>query len=70
MRATQVEVKNQVRVHSTAKKLVRGLTSEPIAPLLTILVNWLDTPRQFRDSLTGVFDAMYGKVRQKRGAYS
>ncbi len=63
-------LKTEIRVYSTAKKLVRGLTSEPIAPLLKVLVNWLDTPRQFRDSLTGVFDSMYGKVRQKRGAYS
>jgi hypothetical protein len=30
-------------------------------------VNWLDTPRQFRDSLAGVFDSMYGEVRPKRG---
>jgi len=63
-------LKTEIRVHSTAKKLVKGLTSEPIAPLLTILVNWLDTPRQFRDSLAGIFDSMYGEVRQKRGAYS
>jgi transposase len=48
----------EVRVHSTAKKLVRGLTAEPIAPLLTILVNWLDTPREFKDSLSGIFDSM------------
>ncbi len=63
-------LKTEVRVHSTAKKLVRGLTSEPIAPLLTILVNWLDTPREFRDSLLGIFDSMYTEVRQKRGARS
>lgn len=63
-------LKTEVRVHSTAKKLVRGLTSEPIAPLLTVLVNWLDTPREFKDSLSGVFDSMYEEVRQKRGAYS
>ncbi len=60
----------EVRVYSTAKKLVRGLTSEPIAPLLTVLINWLDTPREFKDSLSGVFDSMFEEVRQKRGAYS
>jgi transposase len=63
-------LKTEVRVHSTAKKLVKGLTSEPIAPLLTILVDWLDTPREFRDSLLGIFDSMYTEVRHKRGAYS
>ena len=39
-------LKTEVRVHSTAQKLVRGLSSEPIAPLLTVLVNWLDTPKK------------------------
>ena len=63
-------LKTEVRVHSTAKKLVKGLTSEPIAPLLTILVDWLDTPREFRDSLLGIFDNMYSEVRHKRGARS
>jgi hypothetical protein len=63
-------VKTEVRVHSTAQKLVRGLTSEPIAPLLIVLVNWLDTTREFRDSLSGVFDCMYEKVRHTRGAHS
>ena len=63
-------LKTEVRVHSTAKKLVKGLTSEPIAPLLTVLVNWLDTPREYRDSLMGVFDSMFSEVRQKRGARS
>jgi len=58
-------LKAGIQVHSTAKKLVRGLTSEPMAPLLTILVNWLDTPRQFRDFLAGVFDSMYEEVRHE-----
>jgi transposase len=66
----EAPLKSEVRVHSTAKKLVKGLTSEPIAPLLTILVNWLDTPREFRDSLLGIFDNMYSEVRHTRGALS
>jgi hypothetical protein len=63
-------LKTEIRVHSTAKKLVRGLTAEPIAPLLSVLVDWLDTPREFRDSLSGIFDSMFDIVREKRGAYS
>ncbi len=51
-------------------KLVRGRTSEPIAHHLTVfLVNWVDTPQEFRESFSGVFDSMYEEVRSKRGTY-
>lgn len=61
---------SEVRVYSTAKKIVKGLTTEPISPLLTILVNWLDTPKEYRDSLSGIFHSMYDVVHDQRGAFS
>jgi transposase len=63
-------LKTEIQVHSTAKKLVRGLTTEPIAPLLTVLVEWLETPREFRESLSGIFHSLYEVVHERRGVYS
>jgi transposase len=63
-------LKTEVQVHSTVKKLVKGLTAEPIAPLLTVIVEWLETPRDFRDSLSGIFHSLYEVVHDKKGAYS
>lgn len=60
----------EVKVYSTAKKIVKGLTTEPIAPLLKVLLDWISTPKQYRSSLSGVFDTMYNVVREQRGAFS
>ncbi|NHJ01408.1 MAG: IS110 family transposase [Candidatus Heimdallarchaeota archaeon] len=65
-----VPLGSEIKVYSTAKKIVRGLTTEPIAPLLNILVNWLDTPQEYRDSLSGIFYSMYEVVHDKRGTFS
>ncbi|MHA1331746.1 MAG: hypothetical protein ACTSR2_11770 [Candidatus Hodarchaeales archaeon] len=46
------------------------MTTEPIAPLLTILADWLDTPREYRDSLSGIFTSMFSAVHGKKGVYS
>ena len=56
-------LKTEVRIHSTAQKLVRGFSFEPLAPLRTILVNWLDTPHRIRDSLSGIHNIMQEEVR-------
>ena len=63
-------LKQEVKVYSTAKKIVKGLTSEPIAPLLEVLSDWLDTPKKYRESISGLFHTMYATTRQARGAFS
>ena len=63
-------MKTKVQAHSTTQKFVKELISVPIAPLPIVLVNWLENPRQFRDSLSGVFVSMYEEAMQKRGEYS
>lgn len=63
-------LKQEVKVYSTAKKIVKGLTSEPIAPLLEVLSDWLDTPKKYRESISGLFHNMYATTRQARGTFS
>jgi transposase len=63
-------LKQEVKVYSTAKKIVKGLTSEPIAPLLEVLSDWLDTPKKYRESISGLFHIMYATTRQARGTFS
>lgn len=57
----------EVKVYSTAKKLVKGLTTEPIAPLLKILTEWLETPKIYQESISGLFDQMYHVIHCTRG---
>lgn len=64
------ELKTEVKVYSTAHKIVRGLTTEPIAPLLQVVTNWLDTPKKYRESISELFHTMYAEIRPKRGACS
>jgi transposase len=63
-------LKQEVKVYSTAKKIVKGLTSEPIAPLLEVLSDWLDTPKKYRESISELFHIMYATTRQARGTFS
>ncbi|MFQ5981701.1 MAG: IS110 family transposase [Candidatus Heimdallarchaeota archaeon] len=60
----------EIKVYSTAKRLVQGLTTQPIAPLLEVLVKWLETPRQFQTSISGVFDSMHTVISEKRRVFS
>lgn len=63
-------LKQEVKVFSKANKIVKGLTSEPIAPLLEVLSDWLDTPKKYRESISGLFHSMYATTRQVRGTFS
>lgn len=60
----------EVKIYSTAKKIVKGLTTEPIAPILDILVEWMDTPKKHRESISGLFHSMYATIRPAKGVYS
>jgi transposase len=63
-------LKQEVKVYSTAKRIVKGLTTEPIAPILDVLIEWLDTPKKYRESISELFHSMYATIRPVREAYS
>ena len=52
----------EVKVLSTAKRIVRGLTSEETAPLFQVLVNWLDYDRKFGSTLPDLLTALVKSV--------
>lgn len=63
------ELTGEVKVLSTAKKLVRGLTSEKTAPLFQVLVNWLDYDQKFGSSLPDLLSALVKSVPKQEVTY-
>ncbi|MFX0091850.1 MAG: IS110 family transposase [Candidatus Hodarchaeota archaeon] len=57
----------EVRVLSTAKRIVRGLTQEPIRPLIQVLVEWLAIPSKQRDPLENLLEEMCNAIYASEG---
>jgi transposase len=54
----QATLSSEVKVISTAKRLVRGLTGEKTAPLFQVLVDWLDYDQQYGSTLPNLLTAL------------
>jgi transposase len=57
----------EVRVLSTAKKIVQGLAQEPIRPLIEVLVEWLTIPSNQRNPLENLLAEMYTAIDASKG---
>ncbi|MFX0095015.1 MAG: IS110 family transposase [Candidatus Hodarchaeota archaeon] len=57
----------EVKIYSTAKKIVQGLTQEPIRPLIQILIEWLNVPERERKPLENLLNQMSGAIYSPKG---
>lgn len=65
----QKPVTTGIKIHSNAKKVIKAFSDMSLAPLLDILVSWIDKPKESRYSINTLFETMYKEIPISRKGF-